>query len=81
MIEWAFEKYASTQNDLSSRVHCMMATGTRRNTNLPSATISHAHSPLSSTNSAATACSAKKQITALHPVEEMVRNYCKKTNR
>ncbi|KAG8296159.1 hypothetical protein J6590_063894 [Homalodisca vitripennis] len=45
MIEWAFEKYASTQNDLSSRVHCMMATGTRRNTNLPSATISHAHSP------------------------------------
>ncbi|KAG8301456.1 hypothetical protein J6590_053529 [Homalodisca vitripennis] len=32
-----------------------MATGTRRNTNLPSATISHAHSPLSSTNSAATA--------------------------
>ncbi|KAG8245619.1 hypothetical protein J6590_029032 [Homalodisca vitripennis] len=68
MIGWAFEKYASTQNDLSSRVHCMMATGTRRNTNLPSATISHAHSPLSSTNSAATACSAKKQITALHPV-------------
>ncbi|KAG8332188.1 hypothetical protein J6590_026358 [Homalodisca vitripennis] len=68
MIEWAFEKYASTQNDLSCRAHCMMATLTRRNTNLPSATISHAHSPLSSTNSAATACSAKKQITALHPV-------------
>lgn len=58
MIEWAFEKWASTQNYLSSRVYCVMASDRRSDTNLTSAPISHAHYPLSSTDSATSACNA-----------------------
>lgn len=35
MIEWLFEKYASTQNERSSRVQSMMATGKQLKTNFP----------------------------------------------
>lgn len=64
----AFEKYTPTQNGLSSHVHCMLATGRPRNTILPSTTVSHDHYSLSSADNAATACSAKMQITTLHAV-------------
>lgn len=67
-LQWSNEHLKNTLQRKMTSPHVSTGSNWRRNTNLSSANVSHAHTFLSSTDSVATACSAKKQNTVLHPV-------------